>query len=111
MTAPHANPPRTWTDHERVPDLGYGDVLDSVRHLLCLALDLLTVGRIDEEIDSEYVRGLEWYSILPTVLAGDVDGSAVDEAERLEGRTFSDLKIMVRGSLTEVSQMHTAVEL
>lgn len=61
------------TDRSRVPELGFGAVLDGVRHLLCLALDLLTVGRIDEEVDSEYIQRLRWYDALPGVLGDNED--------------------------------------
>lgn len=57
-----------------MPELGFVDVLDGVRHLLTFALDLLTVGLIDEQVDSEYIQGLEWYGTLPGILAGDDDG-------------------------------------
>ena len=61
-------------DYARVPDLGYGDVLDAVRHLLCFALDLMTPGKIDEKADAEYIHALEWYHTLPDVLAGGAEG-------------------------------------
>ena len=61
-------------DYARVPDLGYGDVLDAVRHLMCFALDLMTPGKIDERADPEYIRALEWYHTLPDVLAGGPEG-------------------------------------
>ncbi|CAM9571173.1 unnamed protein product [Ascophyllum nodosum] len=64
----------TEADYARVPDLGYGDVLDAVRHLLRLALDLMTAGRIDEDVDAEYIHALEWYHTLPNVLAGGAEG-------------------------------------
>lgn len=56
-------------DYARVPDQGYGDVLDGVRCLLLFALDLLTVGRIDQQVDSAYVNALEWYHTLSEVFA------------------------------------------
>ena len=62
------------SDRSRMPELGFVDVLDGVRHLLTFALDLLTVGLIDEQVDSEYIQGLEWYGTLPGILAGDDDG-------------------------------------
>ena len=61
-------------DYARVPDLGYGDVVDAVRHLLCFALDLMTVGKIDEKAGAEYIHALEWYHTLPDVLAGGAEG-------------------------------------
>ncbi|CAM9827660.1 unnamed protein product [Ascophyllum nodosum] len=64
----------TEADYARVPDLGYGDVLDAVRHLMCFALDLMTPGKIDERADPEYIRALEWYHTLPDVLAGGPEG-------------------------------------
>lgn len=57
-----------------MPGLGFTDVLDGVRHLLSFALDLMTVGLIDQEVDSEYIQGLEWYHTLPGVLAGSEGG-------------------------------------
>lgn len=57
-----------------MPELGFTDVLDGVCHLLTFALDLLTVGLIDEQVDSEYVQGLEWYRTLPGDLAGNQHG-------------------------------------
>lgn len=56
------------SDYAVVPDLGYGEVLDGVHHLMHLALDLLTVGKIDEVVDSAYINGLEWYHALSHVL-------------------------------------------
>lgn len=61
-------------DRARVPELGFGDVSDGVRHLLLFALDLLTVGQIDAEVNSDYVQGLGWYHTLTGVLAGNEDG-------------------------------------
>lgn len=61
-------------DHARVPELGFGDVLDGVRHLLRFALDLLTVGRIDEIVDPEYVQDLDWYDTLPGIVGANEDG-------------------------------------
>lgn len=63
----------TASDYARVPELGYGEVLDAVRHLLCFALDLLTAGKIDEEVDAEYIHSLEWYNAMPGVLSGEAD--------------------------------------
>lgn len=51
-----------------MPELGFGGVLDGVRHLLRFALDLMTVGFIDDEVNSEYIQELEWYDVLPGVL-------------------------------------------
>lgn len=61
---------RFCADHARVPALGFGEVLDGVRHLLSFALDLLTVGRIDEEVDADYIHNFEWYRTLPEILGG-----------------------------------------
>ena len=47
-------------------------MLDAVHHLLCFALDLLT-GNIEDVVDAEYIYSLEWYYILPEILAGDAD--------------------------------------
>ncbi|CAM9827730.1 unnamed protein product [Ascophyllum nodosum] len=60
----------TEADYARVPHLGYGGVLDAVRHLLCFALDLMTPGKIDKEVCAEYIHALEWYHTMPDVLAG-----------------------------------------
>lgn len=51
--------------------LGYGDVLDSVRHLLSFALDILAVGSTHDEVDPEYIKRLEWYSRLSKILVSD----------------------------------------
>lgn len=56
------------SDYAVVPDLGYGEVLDGVHHLMHFALDLLTVGKIDEVVDSAYINDLEWYHALSHVL-------------------------------------------
>lgn len=61
-------------DHAQVPDEGFGVVLDGVRHLLRFALDLLTVGRLDERVDSEYVQDFGWYHTLPGILAANEGG-------------------------------------
>lgn len=61
-------------DRARVPHLGQNDVLDGVHHLLSFALDLMTVGYIDQEVDSEYIQGLAWYHTLPGILAGSASG-------------------------------------
>lgn len=58
-------------DYNTVPRLGYSDILDAVAYLLRLSLDLLTAGRIDEAADSEFIRNLEWYNDLPSVLGGN----------------------------------------
>ena len=61
-------------DHACVPEPGFGDVLDGVRHLLRFALDLLTVGRIDESVDADYIQHFEWYDTLSGVLEGHGEG-------------------------------------
>ena len=43
-------------DYTRIPELGFGNVLDAVRHLMCFALDLLE-GKI-EDVDAEYINSL-----------------------------------------------------
>lgn len=58
-----------FTDYAQVPDEGNGGVFDAVRHLLQLALKLMTTGNLDEEVDSEYVQGLDWYNSSIAVLA------------------------------------------
>ena len=58
-------------DRARVPQLGGGDVLDGVRHLLSFALDVLTPGQIDREVDTEHIQSRAWYNTLPGVLAGN----------------------------------------
>lgn len=63
-----------FTDYAQVPEEGKGDVFDAVRHLLELALKLMTTGSLDEEVDSEYVQGLDWYNSSIAVLA--VESSA-----------------------------------
>lgn len=63
-----------FADYAQVPEEGRGDVLDAVRHLLELALKLMTTGSLDEEVDSEYVQGLDWYNSSIAVLA--VESSA-----------------------------------
>lgn len=63
------------SDYDRVPHLGYGQVIDGVHHMLHFALDLLTIGKIDEVVDSEYINGLEWYRALSGVLEGDENDS------------------------------------
>lgn len=67
---------RSQPDYECVPPLGYGDVLDAVHHLLHFALQLLTAGRLDEIVDSEYIDNLEWFDDLSRVLSGNGSGSA-----------------------------------
>lgn len=57
-----------------VPALGFGDVLDAVRYLMCFALDLMTPGRLEEIVNAEYVDSLEWFHTLPEILAGEADG-------------------------------------
>ena len=53
-----------------VPQLGHGNVLDAVRHLMHFAFDLLKPGRIEEHVNAEYITSLEWYNTLPEILAG-----------------------------------------
>lgn len=62
-------------DRSRVPELGFGGVLDGVRHLLRFALDLMTVGLIDDEVSSEYIQELEWYNALPGILGAYDDAN------------------------------------
>jgi len=61
-----------------VPQLGHGDVLDAVHHLMLFALDLLTPGRIEVDVNAEYIHSLYWYDNLPDILAGEPgdDGAA-----------------------------------
>ena len=68
-------------DYTRVPELGFGNVLDAVRHLMCFALDLLE--RKIEDVDAEYINSLAWYRALPEVLAGSADDEG--EAKRHRG--------------------------
>lgn len=60
-------------DFARVPELGFGDVLDGVRHMMSFALDLMTPGKIEEDVDAEYIDSFEWYHTLPEVLAVEAD--------------------------------------
>lgn len=60
-------------DFARVPELGFGGVLDGVRHMMSFALDLMTPGKIEEDVDAEYINGFEWYHTLPEVLAVEAD--------------------------------------
>lgn len=48
-----------------MPELGFTDVLDIIRPLLIFAVDLLTVGLVDEKVDKWYAQGVEWYRTLP----------------------------------------------
>lgn len=41
--------------------------MDGVHHMMHFALDLLTVGKIDEVVDSAYIDDLEWYNVLTGV--------------------------------------------
>lgn len=43
-------------------------MFDAIRHLLVFALKLMTTGILDEEVDGEYVQGLDWYDALIAVL-------------------------------------------
>lgn len=56
-------------DYAVVPSQGHNDVLDAVHHLLTFALDLLTPGSLEDVADSAYVRNLDWYEELPSILA------------------------------------------
>lgn len=64
--------------------LGCGDVLGAVHHLMCFALDILTPGRIDEYVDVEYINSSGWFDTLPEILAGKPgDGAAATGEEDL----------------------------
>lgn len=56
-------------DYDQVPDEGNGDVVETIRHMLGFALQLLETGSLSDVVDSEYVQGLDWYKSLPAVLA------------------------------------------
>lgn len=41
--------------------------------MMCFALDLMTAGKIEEDVDAEYIDSLGWYHTLPEVLAVEAD--------------------------------------
>ena len=55
----------------------YGDELDAVYHLMCFALDLLTLGGIEIVVDAEYINSSEWYHSLPKMLSSEADEDGV----------------------------------
>lgn len=70
---------RVPADYDRIPDLGRSDVCDAVHHILYFALDLLTAGRNDTQVDREYIHSLHWYRTLPKVLASLTAGSTAQQ--------------------------------
>lgn len=67
------------TDYDRIPEVGHGDVPNAVHHLLYFALDLLTAGRIDTQVDREYIHGLDWYGRILNILAHSPAASTEQE--------------------------------
>lgn len=62
-------------DYAQVPEQGRSQVLDAVRNLLLFALDVLTMGSIDDEVSSAYVQDLGWYHAMPRVFAGNTNNN------------------------------------
>lgn len=61
--------PCSVSDYHAVPILGQGAILDAFHHLLRFAMELMTVGSLDDIVSGEYVSSLGWYQALPGMLA------------------------------------------